>query len=376
MSKPGMIITGATGFLGSRLVERLREKYEIYGIARRSPHEAGLPIGPGLHWFQVDIGHFEPLREVFYRIREMGGAELLLHLAAYYDFSGENHPEYARTNVIGTRNILKLAEPLNLKRFIYTSSVAACPFPEPGDAVTEETPPTAPVPYAQSKRQGEEMLHEYRDHIPSCIVRLAAIFSNWCEYEPLANFILAWCSNSWNCRILGGQGESAVPYLHARDLLAFYLRVIEMHETLEPMEILQASPHGSTTHYEMFREVTRSYFGSPRWAIFMPKPLAAIGIVMREKLGMLTGNMPFERSWMIDYIDLKLNIDASHTHRRLNWHPRPELSMVNTIPIMIENLRRNPELWRQRSYLAKTNRQRSLLRYQTGEHPTWQYHGT
>ncbi len=136
MTKPGIIITGATGFLGRRLVELLRHKYEIFGIGRRCPEEVGLPIGPGLHWFQADISRFETLREVFYQIRQMGKIELLLHLAAYYDCTGDDVPEYTHTNVIGTRNVLELSVPLNLERFIFTSSVAACPFPKPGEAVT------------------------------------------------------------------------------------------------------------------------------------------------------------------------------------------------------------------------------------------------
>ena len=375
MKKPGMIITGATGFLGKRLVERLRDKYEIFGIARRSPQEAGLPEGPGLHWFQVDIAYFKPLWQVFNKIQQMADIDILLHLAAYYDFSGDNHPEYMRTNIIGTHNVLELSVPLNLKRFFYTSSVAACPFPELGNVVTEKSPPTAPVPYAQSKRKGEEMIHKYQDRIPGCILRLAAVFSNWCEYEPLANFILTWHSNQWNSHVLGGKGDSAVPYIHARDLLLFYLRVIEMHEELEPGEILQASPNGSTTHLELYQEVTRCYFGQPRFALHVPKLLARPGIIMREQLGRLTGDMPFERAWMADYIDIKLEVDATHTHRRLNWTPREELSILNSIPTVIKYMRDEPELWNLRSYLAKENRKQSLLRHKNENYLTGQYHG-
>jgi nucleoside-diphosphate-sugar epimerase len=356
MAKPGVIITGATGFLGGQLMGQLRKEYQIFAIGRRSPKEAGVPEGPGIHWFQVDIGHFDRLREVFYCIREMGGADLLLHLAAYYDFTGEDHPEYMRTNVIGTRNVLELSVPLKLRKFIYTSSVAACPFPAPGQAVREDTPPTAPVPYARSKRMGEEMILEFQDRIPSTILRLAAIFSDWCEYEPLDEFLRTWCSNRWNRHVLGGKGQSAVPYLHVRDLLSFYIRVVEKCGDLEPAEVLQASPDGSTTHLELYQEATRSFFGSPQFPMCIPTILARPGIHMRERLGRVTGKVPFERSWMADYIDLRLDVDASRTRRRIDWAPNPDLHILKRIPFMMHNMRNNPEEWQLRSERKKARR--------------------
>ena len=135
MKKPGLIVTGATGFLGSRLIQLLNRDYTIFAVSLRSPQEAGVFDAANVHWFQVHIGQFDRLREVFSRIREMGGADLLLHLAAYYDFTGEDHPEYKNTNVMGTRNVLELSVPLKLRKFLFASSVAACPFPGPGETV-------------------------------------------------------------------------------------------------------------------------------------------------------------------------------------------------------------------------------------------------
>jgi nucleoside-diphosphate-sugar epimerase len=345
MTKPGIIITGATGFLGGQLIKALQPKYEIFAIGRRSPKEAGALEGPGIHWFSVDIGYLEPLREVFEHIRQTQQIDLLLHLAAYYDFTGEQHPEYQRTNVDGTRNVLELCEPLKLKNFIFTSSIAACRFPPPGEAVTEDSPPTAPPPYSVSKRIGEEMLHAYRDRVPSSILRLAAIFSDWCEYEPLENFLRIWCSNRWDSRILGGKGLWAIPYLHVDELLRFFMQVIAQYQTLKPVEVLQGSMDGATTHLDLYREATRSFFGQPRRPILMPKFLARIGIMLREDVGRITGNMPFERSWMADYIDGQLTVDAARTHQRLNWRPDPELDILKRIPTMVDNMRYHPDEW-------------------------------
>ena len=356
MPEPWIVITGATGFLGGQLVRQMRKEYRIFALGRRTPQAAGVPEGPGITWFQVDVGHFERLREVFEHIRGEGGAELLLHLAAHYDFTGEDSPEYLRTNVQGTRNVLELAEPLKLRKFIFTSSIAACPFPGPGSVVTEETAPSASFPYARSKQLGEALMREYRQRIPSCIVRPAAIFSDWCEYEPLDVFLRTWCSQRWNARVLGGRGLSAIPYLHVEDLLSLLVRVVEKSDELGSSEVLQATPDGCTTHLELFREATRACFGAPRTPWFVPVALARKGLWLREQAGRLTGAMPFERSWMADFIDLQLNVDATRTRRLIDWAPDPELSVLKCLPRLVENLKRHPEEWSTRRALRKKSK--------------------
>lgn len=359
-AKPGMIITGGTGFLGARLTEICAEAYTVFSIARHASRKPGLPQGPSIHYFDADIGNLDALGAAFTRIRELGGATILLHLAGYYDFTGDEHPEYTTTNVIGTRNVLELAIPLHLRRLFFTSSIAACPFPPPGGTITEETPPAAPPPYSRSKRAGEELLRAYRDQVPSCILRLAAIFSEWCEYEPLYNFLETWLGHGWDARILGGRGNWAVPYLHVSDLVGFFVTIIDRCAETKPQQILQASPNGCTTMRELYEQATRHHFGNPRRWIYIPKLLARLGIRMREVRGRATGVMPFERSWMGDYIDLKLDVDARYTHQRLGWRPSPELGILNCIPRMIHNRVMDPDEWRRRYERSRKGGHRNL----------------
>lgn len=348
-----MIVTGATGFLGSQLVRQLRKEYRIFALGRRPLSEAGIPDEQGVHGFRVDIARRDDLASVFQSIRDLGGAELLLHMAAYYDFTGEENDEYQRTNVEGTRNLLALAEPLKLRRFIYTSSVAACAFPPPLGSVTEATPPDAGVPYARSKRACEELMKEAAHRVPTCIVRPAAVVSEWCEYQPLDEFLRTWCSRAWNARVLGGHGEWAIPYLHVEDLLSFFLRVVETSDELGPAEVLVASPDGATSQLDLFREATRCRFGAPRRPLLVPRAVAALGIRAREGIGRATGRMPFERSWMVDYIDRQLRIDASVTRRRLDWAPSPRRHVLETVPAMVANLRDHPGEWERISRLRR-----------------------
>ncbi|HMQ50982.1 MAG TPA: NAD(P)-dependent oxidoreductase [Anaerolineae bacterium] len=345
MTRPGMIITGAAGFVGRCLLEAFQPDYEIYAIDRRHPRESNAPQGAHIHWFQADISQHETLCPLFNFIKDQSNIDFLLHLAGYYDFSGDDHPEYRRSNIEGMHNVVEMATVFNLKRFIFTSSVAACPFPTPGEAITEATAPTGTPPYSRSKRAGEEMLWAHRTQFPVTIVRLAAVFTDWCEYEPLSHFLKTWFSGRWEARIMGGRGAWAIPYIHMHDLMAFFQQVVEASDRLERFEILQGSPCGATTVIDLYRGATYAYYGQSQPAVQIPKLLARAGILMREQWGRLNGTMPFERSWMGEYIDLQLTVDASRTHYRLNWSPRTERSILRRIPVIVENLRNDPETW-------------------------------
>ncbi|MEW6757105.1 MAG: NAD(P)-dependent oxidoreductase [Acidobacteriota bacterium] len=363
MAQPRLILTGASGFLGRHLLEYLKDEYEIFSIARRSPQECGVPEWPNLHWFQVDIGEASHLRSVFDAILSGGGVDLVIHLAAHYDFTGEDHPEYWRTNVGGLRNVLELCKPLRVRRFFYASSVAASRLPPPGGVLNEESPPDGEHVYAITKRIGEEMLREYVDTIPSCIVRFGAMFSDWCEYPPLFKFLETWLSRSWNARVLGGRGISSIPYFHVRDAVAFFKAALSRRDLLSPCEILIASTSGSTNHRELFDAATRAYFSRPVRPIYMPKILCGPGMLARDLVGRTLGDRPFERPWMARYIDLQMNTDASRTYARLNWQPRERLHILRRMPFLVENLRTNPEKWNALNRAAmKEVRQRINLR--------------
>ena len=349
MPLPRLVVTGASGFIGRHLLEVVRSRYQVIALGRRSQAEAGVPPHENITWHQVDIGDCEPLTALFHDIRDSGGADLLVHLAAHYDFTGDEHPEYWRTNVEGLRNVLDLSRLLKLRCFVFASSAAACPFPPRGKFIDESTPPLGEHVYSVTKRLGEEMLAEYKDSFKSVIVRFAALFNDWCEYPPLFVFLDTWLSSQWNARMLGGRGESAIPYMHVRDSSIFLSAVLEKADELMQGEVLLASTSGSVSHRELFEASTAYYFGTTRRPIRMPKLLCGPGMWGRDVLGRLLGERPFERPWMARYIDLKLEIDASRSYERLGWRPRPRLDVLRRIPFLIENLRADPIEWYRRN---------------------------
>jgi nucleoside-diphosphate-sugar epimerase len=342
--KPRLVITGAAGFLGRRLVETLATTWSIEAIDRNAPPEDLETDSGTVRWHRADIATPESIQPIFEAMKRSGGATALLHLAAHYDFTGLRHPEYQRTNVEGTRLLVELSRDLGLERFVLASSVAACDFPRRGLALTEASPPDGRHVYAESKRAGEQILRDAAT-APTAIVRFAAMFSDWCEYPPFYVFLETWLGRGWNRSILGGRGASAVPYLHVRDACQALLRVLALRNRLDPAEVLIVSPNGATTHEELFLAATARDRGRPARPLKVPKPLAMLGIWGRYQLGRARGRVPFERPWMGPMIDRRLEVDARRSHARLAWQPRERLGVVRRLPFLLENRRSRSWLW-------------------------------
>jgi nucleoside-diphosphate-sugar epimerase len=348
-SLPGLVVTGASGFVGRHILASVAGKYRLFCLARRSRQEAGVPDYPDMRWTQVDVAEWDKLRDVLRCIKDHGGADYVLHLAGYYDFHNMENPEYERTNVRGTRNVLKLARQLGVKRFIFASSLAACRFPEPGHPLDEDAPADATFAYARSKHEGEKLVRQEAEWFPSAVVRMAAVFSDWCEYPPLYVLMRTWLSEGWEARILAGRGESAVPYIHVQDLARFFLRVIERSDELPRFVIYNASPNRTGSHRELHEAVTRYFYGEARSPRFIPRWLCAIGLVLRWRLGRLLGHQPFEAPWMAEYIDKKLLVDARRTQAALDWAPTARLDINRRLLLMVDNMKAQSEVWRQRN---------------------------
>lgn len=349
---PSIIVTGASGIVGKGFLEAAKDDFLIYAIARRSQKEAGVPEHPNITWIQVDIGNWISLRWVMHNIKRQGGADYVFHLASYYDFEYTDNPEYERTNIKGTRYILEQSKILRVKRFIFASSTAACEFPPRGSSIDEKTPCNADYAYAVAKKKGEEMVKEFSNWFPCSIVRFAAVFTDWCEYGVLYVFLTTWLSKNWKSKVLGGKGESAVPYIHSKDLNKLVLTILEKHDDLPRFDTYIASPDGSTSHRELFEMATRFFFGRKIKPIFMPKFLAYPGVIFLDFFGRLIGKRPFERPWMIKYLDWKLHTDASYTREALSWAPTPRYHILRRLLFMIEKMKSDPGEWHRKNATA------------------------
>jgi nucleoside-diphosphate-sugar epimerase len=150
------LITGAQGFVGSRLMEYLRFWQPDLVVSTPSRSEFSVFSGPG----HVKIDAIGPHTDW---TQAVSGADIVIHLAARVhvmeDVSEDPLAEYRLVNVDGTLNLARQAADAGVRRFIFLSSIKvngeATP---PGEFFTEDLKPKPVDPYGISKYEAEEGL--------------------------------------------------------------------------------------------------------------------------------------------------------------------------------------------------------------------------
>jgi len=131
-------VTGATGFIGTKLVEQLVDDgHDVTALTRSRSNASHLPDDVTV--VEGDITDKESMRE------PMAGADRLFHVAAWFFIGpGSRERETAqRINVEGTRNVLELMNELDIPKGVYTSTVGVYGNTD-GEIVDESYRPDKP----------------------------------------------------------------------------------------------------------------------------------------------------------------------------------------------------------------------------------------
>ena len=160
-----IVITGATGNVGSRLVPELLARPEVtsvVGIARRLPADPD----PRVEWHAVDIAE-DDLRPA------LDGADVLVHLA-WLLVPAHDPAEMHRVNVVGSQRVFDAVVAAGVPALVHASSIGAY-SPGPKEKVSESHPTggIASSTYSRHKSAAERMLDRLeREHPERRVVRI------------------------------------------------------------------------------------------------------------------------------------------------------------------------------------------------------------
>jgi nucleoside-diphosphate-sugar epimerase len=164
-----VLITGATGFIGGRIAERLWLDYGIKSrcLVRNFSNAARLGRLP-IQMIPGDLLHKSSIEEA------VQGCDVIFHCA--YG-NTENPVINSQINEHGTKHLAEIALRNKIKRFLYLSSVAVY-GPHPPENVTEETPiQLSDDEYGNSKIRAETICHDFlMQGLPIVILRPTVVF--------------------------------------------------------------------------------------------------------------------------------------------------------------------------------------------------------
>lgn len=235
-------VTGATGFIGKNLTERLIENgYKVRALGRKYQ-----PSNELIQWIQGDLGNSTALN---YLVRDVSA---VIHCAA--TVRGGSFKQFADVNIQGTQNLLEaIVQQSQSPRFLHISSLAA------------RQPELSW--YAQSKYLSEQVLYQYSDRLNWAVFRPTAVYGPGDkELKPLFK------SMRRGLLPVVGRIHNRFGLLHVKDLIAAILCWLSSEKPIGGIfELDDGTPGGY--NYQSLSDLVQHEWKRPIRCVSIPNPL-------------------------------------------------------------------------------------------------------
>ena len=304
--KEKILITGASGFIGSFIVEEaLKRDFEVWAAVRRSSSRQFLQDGR-IHLIELDLNSKERLTEQMKDCQ----FDYVVHAAGVTKCL--NKADFHRINTEGTQHLVEalMALRMPLKRFVYLSSLSimgAIREQQPYEEIRESDTPRPNTAYGKSKLEAERWLEQLNEELklkheepfPYVILRPTGVYGpRERDYFMMAKSIKA------HTDFAVGYRQQDITFVYVEDVVQAVFLAIEKGQTgrkyfLSDGEVYQSSTFSNLIHREL---------GSPWW-IRITAPLWLLRIITfcGEYVGHLTGKVT------------ALNNDKYNIMRQRNW---------------------------------------------------------
>ena len=348
--KPLVLITGAAGNLGGALRQRLTDDYRVVGLDLQEDEDI----------FAFDITDEESVRSAMEQVRSQHGDHLaaVIHLAAYFDFSGEDSPLYEKVNVEGTRNLLRALQGFRVDRFIYSGTMLVHRPSSPGIPITEDTPVEPGWAYPASKARTEAVIRDEHGEIPYALLHLAGLYDEETAVPTLAEQIRRIYERDPKSHAYSGDLSTGQSFLHKDDMMDAFARTVERRCALPDEVTILIGEREAMGYDALQRRIAQLIHGTEDWqTLSVPKPIAAAGAWAQVKAEPVVpddfdqGEQPFIKPFMIRMADDHYELDISRAEDMLGWSPKH--SLREELPAMIAALKADPAGWYDANGLTK-----------------------
>ena len=336
-----VLVTGSTGRIGDAVMRRFSSRKEdVVGFDRKAPD----PPPPGCTFIPVDVTSDESVQTGLRTIQDHHGRRIasVVHLAAYYSFSGEASSKYDEVTVEGTGRLLRGLRngEFQVGQFIFSSTMLVHKPAEPGQFINEEWPVEPTWAYPESKVRTEQLIRQERGDIPAVLLRIAGVYDDRCHSIPLAHQIQRIYERQLTSRLYSGETAHGQAFLHMDDLVDAIERAVDLRSALPPELPLLLGEPDVLSYDELQHTLGRLIHGESWETHEVPQAMAKIGAWLQDKL---PGQDPFVKPWMIDRANDHYAIDISRARELLGWQPKR--SLRETLPKMVEAPKADPAQW-------------------------------
>lgn len=328
-----VLVTGSSGFIGRAVVRRMARSFRIVGFDREGgnthpPREAECVC--------IDLTSDDSVRAGFDRVRYAYGDRIacVIHLAAYYSFSGEPSPLYDEITVRGTGRLLRALQAFQVDQFVFSSTMLVHAPCKPGERIGEEWPLDPRWDYPRSKVATEDLIRRERGKIRSVSLRLAGVYNDECRAPLLANQMQRVFERTLTSKVFPGDISHGQSFVHLDDVVEAFARTVEARQQLGQDEAFLIGETDTLSYDDLQRAFSRLIHGEDWETRSIPKPLAKTGAWLEDHV---PGAEPFIKPWMIDLADDHYALDTTRARTILGWEPKRSLG--ETIPRMVSALK-------------------------------------
>ena len=301
-----ILVTGASGFIGSFIVEEaLNRGFEVWAAMRRSSSRQFL-TDERIHFIELNLSSEEQLKE------QLAGHafDYVVHAAGVTKCLDKQ--DFFRINTEGTKNLVRalMALQMPLRRFVYISSLSimgAIREQQPYTEILETDNPQPNTAYGKSKLEAERWLSLQNDQLekgneklfPYVILRPTGVYGpRERDYFMMAKSIKA------HSDFAVGYRQQDITFVYVSDVVQAVFLAIEKGETGRAYFLSDGEVYQSST----FSDLIRKELGNPWW-IRITAPIWVLRVVtfFGEYIGHLTGKVT------------ALNNDKYHILRQRNW---------------------------------------------------------
>ena len=311
MSGELAVVTGASGFVGSHIVDELiRQGARVRCLLRPGSSTRWLDGKP------IEIARLD-LRDVAKLTESVQGAVWIVHAAGLTH--ARSAKEFQETNVGGTERMLRAAMDAGsrLRRFLLVSSQAAAGPALEGRPVTEAERPDPVSPYGVSKLRSEELTMLLKDRLPVVAIRPPAV------YGPRDRALLKlFKAVRWHILpVLRRGGRFSLIYV---DDLARAIGLALTHPAAQGQVYFASEP--DVTDYREAGEIVKRALGTWTLTVRPPGFLLQAGALAGEMWGTVRNSPPFlSREKLREISSGDWVCSSAKIRSQLGW--KPEVSL-------------------------------------------------